>query len=101
MSIETCPLVEIVHFHKVLRKEMESVLLNTEVLVDILNKKTELFDTDIQFLKQTKNQFVLFFSVFKAHASVRTSKVLEIFYIYFITAIGRRRNHMAGFETKK
>jgi len=54
---------------------MESLLHNSVDLVAIMSNKTDLIDADIQFLKQTKNQFVLFFSVFKAHASVSTNSI--------------------------
>ena len=73
MPSPSCPLIEITHFHKVLRKEMESLVENFSKIKKFT--AAELSVSDKEFIKRSRNQFFLFFSVFKAHAAAEDDTI--------------------------
>lgn len=70
-----CPLVEVVHFHKVLRKEVQSLMENSKKIRSIMSAKVTLKESDIDLVNSTKNQYILFLSVFKAHSAAEDNTI--------------------------
>eukprot|EP01041_Mallomonas_annulata_P006915 gene6915-14045_t len=68
-------LVEIVHFHKLLRGEMENLVCSCSNLKETMDAPRPLIESDIELFHSTKNQFFLFLSVFKAHASAEDNTI--------------------------
>lgn len=74
VELQNCPLVEIVHFHKVLRGEMLSLVqlykeLRTKLEAETLSREVRVMEESI------RNRFRLLWSVFQAHSTAEDNTI--------------------------